>query len=94
MLEEFLKTASQIATVSAPVLMVLALYAFMTNKIVTAQTLKERDAAQAQAIADRDKSIAKWEQKYDNLQAFAFRLADITDRTAAVAAKAAGVATP
>lgn len=94
MLEEFLKTAGQIAAATGPVLMVIAIWGFVTNRVVSAQTLRERDVAYASAIAERDKQIGKWEERYDKLQMMTSRAYDITDRTAVVAAKTAGVITP
>lgn len=94
MLEDFLKTAGQLATASSPVLLVIAVWAFVTNKVVSAQTLKERDAFYASSVADRDKQISKWEERYDKLQMMTSRAYDIADRTAVVAAKTVGVTTP
>lgn len=94
MIDDLLKTASQLAAAGGPVLMVIAVWAFFTNKIVSAQTLKERDTMNALALADRDKQIVFLQQRYDEMQAMAFRLADITDRTQAVVPKVTGIGKP
>lgn len=81
MLDDFLKAATQIAAAGGPVLMVFAVWGFLTNRVVSAQTLKERDAMHAQALADRDKQIVYVQQRHDEMQAIAFRLSEITKRT-------------
>lgn len=81
MLDDFLKAATQIAAAGGPVLMVFAVWGFLTNRVVSAQTLKERDAMNALALADRDKQIVFLQQRYDEMQAIAFKLSDITKRT-------------
>lgn len=63
--------------------MAVAVWAFFNNKIVTAQTLAERDA-----------QIVALQKRYDEMQGIAFRLADITKRTQDVAAKATGLERP
>lgn len=91
MLDEILKTAGQIAAATGPVLMVIAIWALVTNRVVSAQTLRERDAMAASVLADRDKTIAKLEQKNDDLFKITFRFSDLLERTQTAASKVAGV---
>lgn len=98
MLEKFLADPTSVGLVG---LMAIAVWAFFTNAIVTAKTLAERDAMFTQrdamftqALAERDKQIVSLQQRYDEMQAIAFRLADITDRTQAVVPKAIGLGKP
>lgn len=80
MLEKFLADPTSFGLVG---LMAVAVWAFFTNQIATAKTLAERDA-----------QILALQKRYDEMQAIAFRLADITTRTQDVAAKATGLGRP
>lgn len=88
MLEKLIENPNAVGGV---MLLLLAVYAFVYEKIIPGPTHRSVVAARDLILAHKDAEIVRLQTKYDEMQAIAFRLAEITERTQNVAVTAAGL---